>query len=100
MSLARAAAAYAANCTDRPVFGARVSVSSSGGQADGPSRAPSVSDAARRVVFASDATNLAGNDGNGVRDVFVHEREDGSTARVSTAAGTVNDADGPSHREA
>ncbi len=36
------------------------------------------------VVFTSAATNLVGNDTNGVRDVFVRER--GSTARVSVSS--------------
>jgi hypothetical protein len=74
----------------------RVSVASDGTQANGASRAPAVSAGAQRTVFASDATNLVGNDTNGVRDVFLHERGDGSTVRASTAAGTIADADGAS----
>jgi Tol biopolymer transport system component len=74
----------------------RVSVATGGGQANGPSRAPGVSRLATLVVFASDATNLVDADGNRLRDVFVHERESGLTVRVSTAAGTGEDADGAS----
>jgi Tol biopolymer transport system component len=39
------------------------------------------------VVFTSTATNLVGNDTNGVRDVFIRER--GSTARVSVSSAGV-----------
>jgi Tol biopolymer transport system component len=74
----------------------RISVTSTGAQANGASRAPDASLGARRIVFASDATNLVEGDGNGARDVFLHERGDGSTIRVSTKAGTTADADGAS----
>jgi Tol biopolymer transport system component len=70
----------------------RVSVTTAGKEANGPSRAPSISRGALRAVFASDASNLVDDDGNGVRDVFVHERESGVTARVSTSAGAGADA--------
>jgi hypothetical protein len=75
----------------------RVSVASDGTEADGPSWAPGVSRGARRVVFASAATNLVAGDGNGVSDVFLHARTEGpQTVRVSTAAGTIADANGRS----
>jgi hypothetical protein len=76
----------------------RVSVVSGGGQSNGPSRAPGVSLGGARVVFASDATNLVTGDGNGKRDVFLHERASATTVRVSTASGSggLGDANGDS----
>ena len=68
----------------------RVSVSTSGVEANGESSAP-LYDAAsadgRFVVFESDATNLVPADGNGLRDVFVRDRLLGTTTRVSEALG-------------
>ena len=61
----------------------RVSVSSSGAQADKPSAQPSLSEDGRYVVFTSDATNLVTGDTNHVTDVFVHDRVKGDTVRVS-----------------
>ena len=66
----------------------RVSVSSTGLEANGESVAPlhdSVSADGRFVVFESDATNLVAGDGNGLRDVFVRDRLLGTTTRVSEA---------------
>lgn len=76
----------------------RVSVSSSGAQANGKSDRPSISADGRYVAFTSNATNLAGVDTNGQKDIFVHDRDvDGngvfdepggiSTTRVSVAFG-------------
>ena len=61
----------------------RVSVATAGVQANDDSNLPSLSGDGRYVVFASSATNLVVNDTNGVRDVFVHDRQSGSTVRVS-----------------
>ena len=61
----------------------RVSVSSSGDQADGLSQLPRISADGQLVFFESDATNLVGGDTNGYRDVFVHDRATGDTSRVS-----------------
>ena len=61
----------------------RVSVSSSGEQGNGASRAPSVSAAGRYVVFASEASNLRVPDSNGVSDVFRHETATGVTICVT-----------------
>ena len=60
----------------------RVSVSSSGAQANGLSRrsGPTVG---RFVAFHSLASNLAGADTNGTFDVFVRDRGTGRTRRVS-----------------
>jgi hypothetical protein len=53
----------------------RVSVDSSGAQADGTSDLfPYISADGRYVTFASLATNLVGGDTNGLEDVFIHDR--------------------------
>ncbi len=53
----------------------RVSVDASGGEANGDSRGLALSADGRHVAFGSDATNLVAGDLNGVRDVFVHDRD-------------------------
>jgi Tol biopolymer transport system component len=67
----------------------RVSVSSSGAQADGLSRHPSLSADGLFVAFESYATNLVEDDDNGVTDVFVRGLESESTQRVSVSDGEV-----------
>jgi Tol biopolymer transport system component len=62
----------------------RASTSSAGLEADGPSYYAVISADGRFVAFESDATQLASNDVNGVRDVFVKELTSGATVRVST----------------
>jgi tricorn protease-like protein len=65
----------------------RVSVSSSGAQANG--LGPSISANGRFVAFDSSASNLVAGDTNGLDDVFVHDRRTGETQRVSvSSAGT------------
>ncbi|MBI1849864.1 MAG: PD40 domain-containing protein [Planctomycetes bacterium] len=61
----------------------RVSLNSSGAEANGPSDAASVSADGRFVAFQSSATNLVLNDANGVSDVFVRDVVAGVTTRVS-----------------
>ncbi|WP_457677002.1 S-layer homology domain-containing protein [Thiolapillus sp.] len=61
----------------------RVSVSSSGVQSNGLSDSPAISGDGRLVVFYSEADNLVDGDTNNVGDVFVHDRQTGSTIRVS-----------------
>ena len=62
----------------------RVSVDSAGTQAiGGGSYSTSVSADGRYVAFESDATNLVVGDGNDSSDVFVSDRETGTTSRVS-----------------
>ena len=74
----------------------RVSIDSSGveGNLDsgrGGGLAPSAD--GRIVAFTSDATNLVAGDGNGMTDVFVHDRTTGVTERVSVdSAGAEGDA--------
>jgi Tol biopolymer transport system component len=53
------------------------------GQGDDASGNPAISADGRYVAFYSNATNLVPNDGNGVTDVFVHDRLTGDTERVS-----------------
>jgi len=70
----------------------RVSVDSSGGQADGGNYAPGISADGNVVAWLSDATTLVQNDGNGCFDVFVHDRSLGITERASVdSAGNEGD---------
>ena len=71
----------------------RVSVDSSGGQANGGSYRSSISRDGRYVAFASMATNLAPGDTNGFMYTFVHDRRTGLTSRVSvdSSGGQGND---------
>ncbi len=64
----------------------RVSVDSAGGQADGSSSMPSISDDGNVIAFESKATNLVPGDSNGLRDLFVRNRSAGTTTRVSVDA--------------
>lgn len=73
----------------------RVSLGAGAAQANGASAKPAVSADGRYVAFTSDATNLASGDSNGVRDVFVRDRQTGVTRRVSVGGGGA-EADGPS----
>ena len=69
-----------------------VSVSSGGSQANGNSENPSISSDGQFIAFISEATNLVLNDSNGVKDVFVHDRDTGDTERVSlSSSGTETD---------
>ena len=61
----------------------RVSVDSSGREANGPSFNAATSSDGRFVAFDSDASNLVPQDSNGVRDVFLRDVRAGSTTRVS-----------------
>ena len=63
----------------------RVSVATGGGQANGDSFRPSISADGRYVAFESDATNLVAGDTNGVYDIFVRDRQNGTTERVSVS---------------
>ncbi|NDJ86391.1 MAG: hypothetical protein GYB66_10925 [Chloroflexi bacterium] len=65
----------------------RVSVDSSGQQANHNSRHPAISSDGRYIAFSSQATNLVPGDTNEQIDVFVHDRVSGETTRVSVATG-------------
>jgi Tol biopolymer transport system component len=66
-----------------------VSVATGGAQADDGSDSPSISADGRYVAFNSFADNLAPGDSNGVADVFVRDRLNGTTERVSVGPGGV-----------
>jgi Tol biopolymer transport system component len=76
----------------------RVSVSSAGGQANGPSQTqgflPAIDAGCECVAFSSDATNLVPDDTNQQTDVFVRSLMTGTTERASRGAG--GEANGPS----
>jgi Tol biopolymer transport system component len=65
----------------------RVSLASSGAQANGRSEFPAISDDGRYVAFQSEANNLVSGDTNAVLDVFVRDRVNGTTERVSISSG-------------
>ncbi|MCL5104353.1 MAG: hypothetical protein M1133_09600 [Armatimonadetes bacterium] len=65
----------------------RVSVATGGAQGDWNSYGGSISADDRFVVFTSYASNLIPGDTNGAPDVFIHDRQTGSTERVSVATG-------------
>ncbi len=64
----------------------RVSVSSTGAQANGASGPADISADGRIVAFQSAASNLVSGDTNGVSDVFVRDLQAGSTTRVSVSS--------------
>ncbi len=60
-----------------------VSVTTIGEASDGDCFLPDLSGDGRIVAFKSLGSNLVANDTNGVPDVFVHDRSDGTTERIS-----------------
>jgi len=73
----------------------RVSLTSAGGEADAESLLPSISSDGRYVAFESAATDLVAGDTNGMRDVFVRDRQVAATEWVSVSS-TEAQADGDS----
>ncbi|MDH2428313.1 S8 family serine peptidase [Sphaerisporangium sp. TRM90804] len=71
----------------------RVSVGADGAQGEGNSREQSISADGRYVAFQSDAPNLVAADANGHVDVFVRDRQTGSTELIPAPADT--EASGP-----
>jgi Tol biopolymer transport system component len=61
----------------------RVSLAHDGSEPDSHCTSPAISPDGRFVVFLSSATNLVPSDGNMVADVFVRDRQLGTTERVS-----------------
>jgi Tol biopolymer transport system component len=72
----------------------RVSIATGGAQASSGSSSASISSDGRFVAFESDAQDLVAGDTNGTWDVFVHDRQTGTTRRASVATGG---AEGDSH---
>jgi Tol biopolymer transport system component len=71
----------------------RVSVASDGSEGNADSSEPAISQDGRYVLFRSPATTLIGGDTNAVDDVFLRDRQAGTTRRISvTPSG--NGADG------
>src|SRR5437016_9238958 len=64
----------------------RVSVTSGGTEGNAASLGSALSADGRFVAFDSAATDLVAGDTNGVSDVFVHDRQTGTTERVSVAS--------------
>lgn len=64
-----------------------VSVATGGTQGDYQSYAASISGDGRYVAFESNSANLILGDTNGARDIFVRDRNGGTTTRVSLATG-------------
>jgi Tol biopolymer transport system component len=71
----------------------RVSLSSTGAQGDLSAFTPSISGDGRFVAFSANATNLVAGDTNGTVDVFVRDRANATTERVSlsTTGAEAND---------
>ena len=61
----------------------RVSMGHDGSEGDDNSEHPAISGTGRLVTFHADATNLVPNDTNGFADVFLHDRQTGTTARIT-----------------
>ena len=73
-----------------------VAVSSGEVQGNSSSYWPSASNDGRFVVFDSDASNLVSGDTNAAGDVFVRDRQTGTTRRVSISS-SEQQGDAPSH---
>ena len=61
----------------------RVSLDSSGNEANAHNNNPAISADGRYVAFTSEATNLVTNDTNNRADIFFHDRQTGLTQRLS-----------------
>ncbi len=72
----------------------RVSVNSGGAQGNGDADEPAMSADGLFVAYASSATNLVAGDTNGVSDVFVHNRQTGTTERIIVNSAGVQGNDG------
>lgn len=64
----------------------RVSVDSSGSQANGASDSPAINNDGNRIAFVSNANNLVTGDTNGVLDIFLRDVTAGTTVRVSVSS--------------
>ena len=64
----------------------RVSLKTGGAQGDAGSSDPRISGDGRYITFSSDATNLVDGDIQGEEDVFLHDRMENTTIRISENA--------------
>jgi hypothetical protein len=78
------AAALYSKSTDETV---QVNTASDGTPGDGSVQNVDISANARFVTFSDDSSNLVSNDTNGVADVYLKDRSNDSTIRVSVAPG-------------
>ena len=62
-----------------------MSVDPGGAQGNDESCCATMSSGGRHVAFSSDAMNLVAGDTNGRHDVFVRDRQTGTTRKVSVA---------------
>jgi len=60
----------------------RVSVASNGDESNWYANYPSISGNGRFIVFASAATNLVVGDTNNISDIFMHDRQSGTTKTI------------------
>jgi hypothetical protein len=67
----------------------RVSVSSNGGEVDQDSWYSAISGDGRFTAFVSASDDLVNGDGNGMRDIFVHDQNSGQTERISLSTAGV-----------
>lgn len=67
---------------------ARIAVSTTGLQGDGPSDSPAIASGGQYVAFASSSSNLTKADSNGTSDVFVHDLATGTTDVISVSLAT------------
>jgi Tol biopolymer transport system component len=65
----------------------RVSLATGGAQGNSSAVAPSISADGRFVAFAGYSSNFVAGDTNGVADIFVRDRQSGTTECVSVATG-------------
>ncbi|MEG4810173.1 calcium-binding protein [Microcoleus sp. F8-D3] len=64
----------------------RISVNSTGNQANFDAFNPVISAGGRFIAFESNATNLVAEDTNNTSDIFLHDRLTGNTARISVGS--------------
>ena len=64
----------------------RINVTSDGTQANNHGSLHSISDDGRYITYCSNANNLVANDTNGQSDVFVYDRVEKTTERISVAS--------------
>jgi Tol biopolymer transport system component len=81
------AAALAGAQILRPAAVELVSISADGRAGNAASNGPAISADGTFIAFFSDASDLIRSDTNGARDVFVRDRRNGQTERVSVSTG-------------